>query len=1042
VKNSRIRVASMMAFAALVFIVGIAAIAPTALASKGSVIFTDANGNPKAYWKVGDTLFVTAYDIDENRNAEEAEMLDGTVTMDGTAKGNPVVEVWVGSLDKIMDRERVSLQETGNNTGLFRSQPGLKIGASNGQFSSNNGTLEVMNGYTILVRYQDPTDPTDISIDTAKTDRTSGKVTLTDKAGSPINQILDVGDSVYVTVEDPDKNYNPGEADTIDNAVTLLNPRTGKYIMITVTETGPNTGVFRNTEGVVLFDEKGPSNPGPVSLEVDDKDTIALFYRAPMSVTSGGGTDGGGADCRTSNAAISFERSLPSSVKAGETFAVKVTVTAKQSVRALIISDDVDGLTATDSTKAGSITPLSSGQSFTFTYRVKANSAGTYRISGRVVAVTDGAQQSLTLDCNVRVSGTQSESSALFRVAKPQADTQSNEFVEVKREAPAQAAIGAPFTVKITVTAKKKIKALIASDDVDGLKALGTTKAGSIETLDVGQSFSYTYQAQCVTAGTFTITGKVTPVEVNVAGPAVSLSSTVVCGGGGGGPGPGPVTPGPSAGSWGDPNDPSDFALAMAKIAEANPSTVEFTDVTGKAKAEFKVGEDVFVTVKDVDANSDSDRVNTLAVGIFAPYGSGRERAMLVETGINTGVFRNPDSVKLVAARNDGGDSDGKLGTYGGGALYVEYRDLQQAGEITQRQDEFDTTYATARVMSSLAFSVTPAGQKTVAIRFTNDSGGNIENYKVGMDVFVEVTDADANTSSDLVEKIMATVLDRDTMDEEMVDLWETGPNTGVFVNKQGLPLRRPGQPSGCNGVCQRDGNLQMEDRDFIETHYQDANNPADYAATIINIIPDRKSGPFPDSTKSVKFTDASGKELKEVDVSAKSVFVMVSDSEASGAKVTVTVTQTRGGKTQKTASVEAAKSGSGYKGEVLFGKNNFEVAAGDTLKAEYSGKSATVTVKTIGGNFEVTGFEATSNGEVVFKTLGSGIAVTQVMVYDVMGRMIWSKSGVGTSVSWNKLTANNQPVANGVYIFVVIARGNQPNDLKSSKVMKLIIKR
>jgi hypothetical protein len=1036
----------MIAFAALVFIVGVAAIAPTALASKGSVMFTDANGNPKAYWKVGDTLYVTAYDIDENRNADDVEMLDGTVSMDGTAKGNPVVEVWVGSLDRVMDRERVSLQETGNNTGLFRSQPGLKIGASNGQFSANNGTLEVMNGHTILVRYQDPTDPTDISIDTAKTDRTSGKVTLTDKAGSPINQILDVGDSVYVTVEDADKNYNPEEADTIENAVTLLNPRTSKYVMINVTETGPNTGVFRNTEGVVLFDERGPSNPGPLSLEVDDKDTIALFYRAPMSVTSGGGSDGGGADCRTSNAAISFERSVPANVRAGETFAVKVTVTAKQAVRALIVSDDVDGLSPTDSTKAGSISPLSPGQSFTFTYRVKATSAGTYRISGRVVAVTDGSQQSLSLDCNVRVSGTQSEASALFKVAKPQADTQSNEFIEVKREAPAQAAIGAPFTVKVTVTAKKKIKALIASDDVDGLKAVGTTKAGSIEALDVGQSFSFTYQAQCVTAGTFTISGKVTPVEVNVAGPAVSLSSTVVCGSGGPGPGPGPVpgpgTPGPSAGSWGDPNDPSDFALAMAKIAEANPSTVEFTDVTGKAKPEFKVGEDVFVTVKDVDANSDSDRVNTVAVGIFAPYGSGRERVMLVETGINTGVFRNPDSVKLVAARNDGGDSDGKLGTYSGGALYVEYRDLQQVGEVTQRQDEFDTTYATARVMSSLAFSVTPAGQKTVAIRFTNDSGGNIENYKVGMDVFVEVTDADANMSSDMVETVGAAVLDRDTMDEEPVTLWETGPNTGVFVNKQGLPLRRPGQPSGCNGVCQRDGNLQMEDRDFIEAHYQDMNNPADYAATIINIIPDRKPGEIPTSSKSVKFVDAAGKEVKDVDVNAKSVFVMVSDTEASGAKVTVTVTQTRGGKTQKTASVEAAKSGGNYKGEVLFGKDNFEVAAGDTLKAEYAGKSATVTVKTLGGSFEVFGFEAVGNGEITFKVLGSGIANTQVMVYDIMGRSIWSGSRSGNTVSWNKLSANNQKLANGVYIYVVIAKGSQPNDLKSSRVMKLVIKR
>ncbi|MBI3660450.1 T9SS type A sorting domain-containing protein [Candidatus Acetothermia bacterium] len=1059
-KNSTIKVASMMVVAALVLIAGVVAVAPAALASKGSIQFTDVNGTPKIFWRVGDTAFITVIDQDENRNSGEAELLGGTVLMDGPAKGSPVVEVWVGSLDRVLDHETLTLQETGNNTGVFRSQTGLKIApAGGGQFTPNNGTLEVMNGYTVLARYQDPTDPTDISIDLAKIERTAGKVSFTDAAGNPINQVLDVGNSVYVTLEDPDKNTDPNTPDQIDNAVTLLNPRTSQSLPISLTETDKNSGVFRNTEGVVLYDLKGPANPGSNSLEVDDKDTIVAFYRAPVT----GGGVGPSTGCKTDNSAITFERALSASVKPGDTFAVKDTITAKQNVRALIVSDDVNGFSALDPTKAGSITPLASGQSFTFTYRVKAGSnEGTYHISGKAIAITDGTTQApLTLDCSVKVSKT----SASLRV-KPLADVNSNTMIEVKRDVPAQVGVGQTFTVKVTITAKQKIRAFILNDDVGGLKALDPTKVGSITSLDAGQSFNFSYRAQCATAGTFTINGKATPVADGTPGDPVSVSSTVTCGGGGGGGG---GTPGPSAGNLGDPNDPSDFALAMAKIAEPNPSTVEFTDVAGKPKAEYRIGEDVFVTVKDKDANSDSDRVNTVTVSVYAPYGGGRERVTLVETGTNTGEFRNPDSVKLVPAKNDAGDNDGKLGTYNGGTLYVEYRDIAQEGEISQRQDLFDTTYATAKVASTLAFSVTPSGQKTVAIRFTDDAGKTIDpynGYKVGQDVFVEVTDLDANMTSDLVETVQATVLNRDTMDMETITLWETGPNSGVFSNKQGLPLRRPGEPSGCTDVCKNDGNLQMEDRDFIEAHYQDANNPMDYAATIVNIIPERMPCDPNDPTCShptkgskTQFTDASGKALDAINVDATKTYVTVKDDSNTGkGKLdnALTVTLWRGGSAVKSTKVSlnetAAKNGTFLSDPITLGSGQtLEIQEGDTLKAEYvdpndsSDKSSDMKPVKKGSppqGFKCDGVQTTvnSSGKITFKVLGSGIVNTQVTVYDVTGRQVWSGSKASDTLDWNGLSANGGKLANGVYLYVVICKGEKQSDIKTLSVKKLVI--
>jgi hypothetical protein len=665
-------------------------------------------------------------------------------------------------------------------------------------------------------------------------------------------------------------------------------------------------------------------------------------------------------------------------------------------------------------------------------------------------AITDSTTQPpLTLNCPLRVGAATASpalaSSRSSRLLRALADVNSSDVIEFKREAPAQAAVGQTFAVRVTITAKRAVRALIVSDDVGDLTALDPTRAGSITPLQPNQSFTFTYRVQCPAAGSYSIVGRATPITDSTTGTPVSVSTTVLCG----------VTappPTPVSASLGDMNDPSDYALVMAKVAEPNPGTVEFTDVNGRALSEFRIGGEAFVTVKDRDANSHSDRVNTVTVNVFAPSSGGRETLTLVETGVNTGAFRNAKGLKLVAAGGTDAADDGQLAVYHGHMIYVEYRDIQQTGDVTQRKDDFDITYAMASIYSTRVFSVTAAGSRTLRISFTNDAMQNVEEYKIGEDVFVKVEDPDNNHSKDQVDTLKVTVIDRDTNDTETITLTETGPDTGVFFSKQGLPLRRPGQPSGCASVCPDDGALQMEDRDLIEAHYQDANDPMDYAVAVANIIPVHPI--IENKVSSIAITNAAGQPI-EIAATTPAFYVKVTDpDEVTTTRVTATVTHSRGGLVLQTLPVELSGSAGNFMSQAItLGPAGsgmmLEIQEGDEIKAEYvdpnfpaDRASVTKIVRAVVIDvFKCERVETMAvGGRITFTAIGTGIANTQVWVYDLNGQLVWSSSRAGTAVEWNGMSLGGARAANGVYLYVVICKGSKANEVKNLGVKKLVI--
>jgi len=81
-------------------------------------------------------------------------------------------------------------------------------------------------------------------------------------------------------------------------------------------------------------------------------------------------------------------------------------------------------------------------------------------------------------------------------------------------------------------------------------------------------------------------------------------------------------------------------------------------------------------------------------------------------------------------------------------------------------------------------------------------------------------------------------------------------------------------------------------------------------------------------------------------------------------------------------------------------------------------------------------------SSQLSFRVEGTGIESIQVEVYDLAGRSIFNSGFLsGRELSWDLLTADGKPVANGVYLYVITARGYD-GQLVRSKVQKLVILR
>ncbi len=247
------------------------------------------------------------------------------------------------------------------------------------------------------------------------------------------------------------------------------------------------------------------------------------------------------------------------------------------------------------------------------------------------------------------------------------------------------------------------------------------------------------------------------------------------------------------------------------------------------------------------------------------------------------------------------------------------------------------------------------------------------------------------------------------------IDLLETGVATGDFVSVTCIDLE-----SDYTQVP----TLDARPGDTLIAVYEDPANHSDSAWIPIKV----GMGGASSGHSTATFCDAQGNAVSSYSLSDNAYVKVVDPSHAGASKLQSAVSIS--GKAYDLAPLAGASSDTFITPAISIA--DLGGAAGDTLTATYTdpanpANTATATVTVTAAALEVTDFYAGPNPfstTVVFAYHGSGIASDfSVSVYDLSGHLVWSDQETNTTkVTWDGTNSSGQALANGPYIYVVMA--------------------
>ena len=133
------------------------------------------------------------------------------------------------------DHEFLEVDETGSSTGIYEGSLPLEFAAA----TPGDGRLQAAGGGQISADRQGPWFPAPVY---ARIE--SSSIEIVDAAGRPVSEVLENG-TVHVRVNHPEANTNPGAVETV--TAQLQSVRAGDQETVTLTETGPDTGLFEGS---------------------------------------------------------------------------------------------------------------------------------------------------------------------------------------------------------------------------------------------------------------------------------------------------------------------------------------------------------------------------------------------------------------------------------------------------------------------------------------------------------------------------------------------------------------------------------------------------------------------------------------------------------------------------------------------------------------------------------------------------------------------------------------------------------------------------
>jgi uncharacterized repeat protein (TIGR01451 family) len=165
-----------------------------------------------------------------------------------------------------------------------------------------------------------------------------------------------------------------------------------------------------------------------------------------------------------------------------------------------------------------------------------------------------------------------------------------------------------------------------------------------------------------------------------------------------------------------------------------------------------------------------------------------------------------------------------------GGSTTFKYRCSVQSGGVISNSVNIGGT----AIMTMLNLVPPPVSGPFCSLNFSDSSGVPVSVYAVGADVFVTMTNAVGNTSSNTIQVISVPVQNVTRGDAETILLSETGTNSGVFRNLSGLPT------SSSSGLGQQDGAMHVLPGDLLSVAYTDPTFGNSASNTAMIQIPSR----------------------------------------------------------------------------------------------------------------------------------------------------------------------------------------------------------
>jgi len=247
------------------------------------------------------------------------------------------------------------------------------------------------------------------------------------------------------------------------------------------------------------------------------------------------------------------------------------------------------------------------------------------------------------------------------------------------------------------------------------------------------------------------------------------------------------------------------------------------------------------------------------------------------------------------------------------------------------------------------------------------------------------------------------------------VDLLETGVATGTFVSTICIDLV---------SVYECVPTLGILPGDTIVAVYQDPSNHSDSAWISIKVGIGGGGTP-PTQQSTTMFVNAQSVEVQNY-TDADLVYVKVIDPSHAGATLLANAVEIDGVK------YDLAPLAGAQNDTFITAGLDLELEAGTSITATYTDPTdptdqSSDTINIIASVLNVERFYAGPNpfaGEVKFSFKGSGVASTMsVKVYDLSGKLVWSDEQANvTQITWNGRNSAGASLANGGYIYVIMA--------------------